>query len=209
MNSKKSGYSMLLVILVITILVVLGILGVQKAFDAATEAGERQDKTGTRAVVKGYVQGGVEGFQAAIARNADDKALAEAVRDADTGMVAALLSGGANVNARSASGLTPLHRAASRGLVEITRMLIDYGANVNAGSPKSVTPLHLAAGNGQVETVQLLIDSGVNLNPKNDDGDTPLATALRAFKSNDSMDERTRLGYERVIGLLREWGARE
>jgi len=208
MNAKKSGYSVLVVVLIVAIIAILGMIGARKIFDIAIKAGEEEDKTGTRALVKGYVQDGVEGFQAAMARNANDKALAEAVRKADAGAVRMLLGAGANPNTRTASGSTPLHRAAARGLVDIARMLLDHEANVNAGNPKSITPLHLAAGNGHGDMVELLIDYDANINPKNDDGHTPVAMALQGFAAADPADADSRRRYEKTIDLLRSWGAK-
>ncbi len=208
MNAKKSGYSIIVVILIIAVLVVLGIKGVQKAFNAAIKAGEKEDKTGTRALAKGYVQDGVEGFQAAMAQNANDKALAEAVRKADAGAVRMLLGAGANPNTRTASSSTPLHRAAAWGLVDIARMLLDHEANVNALNSKSITPLHQAAGNGHGDMVELLIDYDANINPKNDDGHTPVAMALQGLAAADPADADSRRRYEKTIDLLRSWGAK-
>jgi len=208
MNAKKSGYSLVVVILVIIVLVVLGIKGTQMAFNSAIKAGEKEDQSGTRAVVKGYVQGGVEGFQAAMAQNENDKALTGAVREADDQKVSTLLKFGANPNTRTASGSTPLHRAAARGLVDIARMLLDHGADVDAGNPKSITPLHLAAGNGHGDMVELLIDYDAIINPRNDDGHTPVAMALQGLAAADPADTDSRKRYEKTIDLLRSWGAK-
>jgi hypothetical protein len=208
MNTKKPGYSLVVVILIIVVLIVLGIKGTQKAFDAAQKAGERDAQSGQGAVIKGYVQGGVEGMQEAIAKNAGDKALVDAVRNADPEAVRFALSMDANPNTRASSGGTPLHRAAARNLIDIAHMLLEHGARADIGNPKSITPLHLAAGNGHVEMVELLIDYDANFNPKNDDGHTPLAMALQGFAATDSADKDKRKRYEKTIDLLRSWGAK-
>jgi cytohesin len=47
-------------------------------------------------------------------------------------MTRVLLAAGADVNAASDAGYTPLHRAASQGLVEVVRLLVAHGADVSA-----------------------------------------------------------------------------
>ncbi|MDH5668493.1 MAG: ankyrin repeat domain-containing protein [Nitrospira sp.] len=49
-------------------------------------------------------------------------------REGDTQLVRALLESGADVNARSSSGHTPLFLARRWGSAEVVRILLDYGA---------------------------------------------------------------------------------
>jgi cytohesin len=70
-----------------------------------------------------------------------------------------LLKSGANVNAKTSSdGETPLHKAISRGDIEIVKLLLNYGADVNAKSKYGVTALHFARNSNAIS--QLLVEHG-------------------------------------------------
>lgn len=60
-------------------------------------------------------------------------------------------------------GRTPLHAAASRGVVPIVKYLIDKGADINAIDDVGVPPLHAAAQSGSLETVKLVVGGGANI----------------------------------------------
>eukprot|EP00522_Entomoneis_paludosa_P001502 CAMPEP_0172469562 /NCGR_PEP_ID=MMETSP1065-20121228/64066_1 /TAXON_ID=265537 /ORGANISM="Amphiprora paludosa, Strain CCMP125" /LENGTH=66 /DNA_ID=CAMNT_0013227273 /DNA_START=48 /DNA_END=244 /DNA_ORIENTATION=+ len=51
---------------------------------------------------------------------------------------------GANMEAKTNDGWTPLHWASKRGHLEVVRRLFDLGANVNKQDICGLTPLHLA-----------------------------------------------------------------
>ena len=59
--------------------------------------------------------------------------------------VSRCLRAGANVNARDAGGLTPLHFAAAKNKTAVVDVLLKGGANVNARDKTGWTPLHRAA----------------------------------------------------------------
>ena len=51
---------------------------------------------------------------------------------------------GADINAKTADGYTPMHSAASEGNLEVVKWLKEQGANINAKSSKGETPLKYA-----------------------------------------------------------------
>jgi ankyrin repeat protein len=56
-------------------------------------------------------------------------------------MAEILIQHGADVNAKAAGGVVPLHEAARMGHVELARLLLDHGADVNAKDGQGNTPL--------------------------------------------------------------------
>ena len=90
-------------------------------------------------------------------------------------MVRTLLVGGANINARGADGITPLHVAAFSGDAAAIHALLVDGANVDARAKDGFTPLHGVARLGDVAAaIHALLAGGANVNARSLDGFTPL-----------------------------------
>lgn len=98
-----------------------------------------------------------------------DKKLLEAVQENEIEKVKGLIAQGANVDARTEFGETPLHLAQTR---EIAEFLISKGANIHAKDDEfGMTPLF----NAPKEIFELLISQGADVNVRSKKGLTPLA----------------------------------
>ena len=89
-----------------------------------------------------------------------------------------------------ASGSTPLHCAATDGVAEVVKALMDAGANVRAKDNEKKTPIYFACTNGKIDAVKVLFQHMENsengsytsdlLKDRNRDGETALHTAVKA-----------------------------
>ena len=75
-------------------------------------------------------------------------------------VVRLLLERGADINARDATGWTPLHQASYSGAVEVVRLLLENGADVEAKVYDGRTVLQIADDRGHDEIVKLLREYG-------------------------------------------------
>jgi len=137
-----------------------------------------------------------------------------------------LLKFGADHDAPTADGRTPLHWAAKHGHAEVVRKLIQHGANPAAQTSDGRTPLHWAASRGH-ETVSktLLLDAHVNAETPDDNGwtalhwaacsgeravvDLVLDAGLESFKASQegiSLNGGNSKGHEAVASLLLNMG---
>lgn len=120
----------------------------------------------------------------------DDRELVEAIKHNDPARVFALLSHGADVNARDGDGQTPLFWAgAAYTDPAIAKQLLDRGANVRERDMTGETPLHTAANVGDEARIALFLDRGAEIDARDAAGWTPLHCA--AFRGR--LDEVTLL----------------
>lgn len=130
-------------------------------------------------------------------------------RSCTLGMVKLLMDGGADVNAKTATGDTPLHIAAARpvsrslrnvtfwaglrdviewpapeGREQMILLLVNRGADVNAKNCLGETPLMWAANRGHEKVVRLLLNRGADVNAMNTMGETPLMWAAKGGSRN-------------------------
>src|SRR5688572_30402212 len=89
--------------------------------------------------------------------------LFNAIRAQDLAAVRAAIAAGADVNAVSPHGSTPLTAAAYRGSVDLVGTLIRAGADVNKPDHDE-TPLMSAAGAGNLPVVRWLVEAGADVN---------------------------------------------
>lgn len=119
------------------------------------------------------------------------------------------LRAGANVNARTPEGTTPLMLAVGSG--ELVRMLLAAGAEVNAIDQDGHTALVYAIVEnygGGAESLSALIQAGANVNLKDRDGLTPLDHARRVVNRQILHEEFSRSFHGRESAYLQEKRAR-
>ncbi len=90
-----------------------------------------------------------------------------------------LIKNGANVNAQSSCGETPLMFAAKGGSISTVMYLLEHKASVNTKSFTGSTALMYAAGRGNPEVVKCLIENGADVNIQNEDGCNALIYAMK------------------------------
>ena len=123
--------------------------------------------------------------------NASDKergqtALMWAVAQKHPDVVEALIEGGADIDAHSTGGFTPLFFAARVGDTESAARLVAAGAKVNEAGPGGMTPLVLASASGQEDVGIFLLDKGADANAR--DGNGAAALHYAVFKGITALD---------------------
>jgi len=114
----------------------------------------------------------------------------------DTISMIILLKNGANSNAPTDGGTTPIFISCNNGFVESAMILCRFGANVNYNKNKyNLTPLRHAARNGYFEVVRFLINQGAEIDALAEDK----GTALSAASSKGHLD---------IVKLLIQSGAK-
>jgi ankyrin repeat protein len=126
----------------------------------------------------------------------NERLLVAATRN-DVGAVIALLSQGANINARNENQWAPLHWAARYGYVVLVKALLARGADINARDKDQRTPLHWAAWHGCGEAVKELLARGADINARDKRGQT-------ALEAISTQHER-----ERVAGIFAEYAPKK
>lgn len=95
-------------------------------------------------------------------------------------MVQLLVAHGADVNARAASGATPLFWAVMRDQKDDVKFLLDHGANPNTPDSYGDTILDCALHLGFQSMVEPLVDKGADVNAQDQSLHRPLTYALQA-----------------------------
>lgn len=111
-------------------------------------------------------------------------------------MAELLVSKGADVNARPASGATPLLFAVLRDQKDDAQFLLDKGANVNTPDAYGNTILDCALQLQYGSLIQLLVDKGADVNAQDQSMHRPLTYAIK-------MDDH------KWAALLKQHGAHE
>jgi ankyrin repeat protein len=140
-------------------------------------------RTGNVAAVEALLGAGaaVEAKHATKAQTALMWAIAEHHKDA----ARALIDRGANIDARTAAGFTPLLFAAREGDFDTSRLLLAKGVDINESSSEGVTPLLAAIVRGHVDLAFFLLEHGAK--PDGNAavaGYTPLHWAATTFETS-------------------------
>ena len=89
-----------------------------------------------------------------------------------------LLENGAQIDAKTKNGLTPLHYASHYGQLDIVKYLIEKGAQIEAKTTTGQIPLHLSASCSQPGVVRHLIEKGTSIDAKDNTGNTALHNCI-------------------------------
>ena len=75
-----------------------------------------------------------------------------------------LLEYGAQTNAESKAGFTPLHLSAQEGHTDMSTLLIEHQADANYEAKNGLTPLHLCAQEDRVNVAAILVKNNAEIN---------------------------------------------
>jgi uncharacterized protein len=115
----------------------------------------------------------------AVGQSMSGKDLLNAVtdRDVDAAQIQALLSHGADIDARDEAGRTALLIATHGNRIEVARALIEAGVDVNAKDRINDSPYLYAGARGHLEILTMTLAHGVDLRSTNRYGGTALIPA--------------------------------
>lgn len=136
-------------------------------------------------------------LEAGFSPDAEDKEgvpiLCSIIRSGYSLFIPRLLARKANINKVAHDRAnTPVMEAASKGLNDVMRLLIDEGAELDHLSKNGQTALILAVGNGQLETAKILLEAGADPNPRDELGMTAQKYA-KLYGYQDLVDQIDRL----------------
>ena len=103
-----------------------------------------------------------------------DAMVNEELASSQASTVQVLLAFGADANAASRSGRTPLQLAAKAGAREVVRLLVDAGASVDSRDDRGMTALHVAGAAGQAAVCSALLAAGAEREARDGWGLTPV-----------------------------------
>ena len=89
-----------------------------------------------------------------------------------------LVDNGADINGRSANGLSPLSYAVQHDKTDLTKYLLTHGADAKTGDDQGNTLIHIAALKQNRELIDLLAQRGADINATNRRGLTPFDLCL-------------------------------
>lgn len=105
-----------------------------------------------------------------VSENEERIVVLDIVADRHIETIKMLVTAGADVNAKTNDGATPLRLAAFHGCADIIEVLLATGADINVRDDEGWTPLHEVACGGYTEIVRTLITAGADKTIKDIDG---------------------------------------
>lgn len=159
--------------------------------------------------------------------NTDLWKLREAASKGDAATLKQILDKGVNPNWETDTILTTLTCAVRSDSAECVTLLLDRGANPNLGDKYGDTPLMYIAMCNDLQMMKILLDNGAEIDIRDNDGQTALMKAanygsmkaveflLNAGADANAKDYKGRTalllarGYPDIIGLLKQYGAKE
>lgn len=87
-------------------------------------------------------------------------------------------------NARSKSGMTPLHMAALLKEAEVAVLLLDSSADITVTDGNGNTALHLAAMSGSGDLIRTLLERGADRQVRNHKGQTALDICVESGRED-------------------------
>ena len=131
---------------------------------------------------KGYAKVDIKAFQQSVNKSGtlykDWPMLNIASLLGEKAIVIQLLDQGADILATDPGGNNAMHRAASKGQLDILQLLIKHGGNINAVNSRKETPLYLAAASGQLKAVKLLVRNQADTSIIAKNKTSPLSVAI-------------------------------
>jgi ankyrin repeat protein len=124
-----------------------------------------------------------------------DQKLIEAAENGDIVSAKALITKGANVNAKDEDGATPLIIAARKNDVEMAALLIQNGAKAGEKDDYGVNALMESAHGGGIPIARILLSNGADVGAKDSFEETALKKALSG-------------GHKELADVLRKHGAK-
>ena len=106
------------------------------------------------------------------------EALFKAVRRGDLSVVQSMLAAGADVNAKTPAGNTPLISAAFHGQTAVVHALLAAGAQVNQTSNDGSSALMAASYHSRTDAIRALVEAGADVNASNRNRFTALSMTV-------------------------------
>ncbi|GAA3965988.1 ankyrin repeat domain-containing protein [Allohahella marinimesophila] len=150
-------------------------------------------KTDATAVLSAVSKGDTQRLVNQLAEGADPNVISPenqetplhiAARRGDSRAVQALAASGADLDARSSDGATPLALAITNGHLSTSKALIRAGARVNT-EYQDKPLLMIVVEQGSLLMAQVMLSAGASVNARDADGDTALMVAVK--KNNEDM----------------------
>lgn len=105
----------------------------------------------------------------------------------DPKIVRLLLEHGADANAKTESGLTPLSGAVDRNSFDAVQMLLDHGAEIDVRLDNGRTVLHHAVQRGNCKIIKFLLERGADVDCRDMARETPIYGAITYNSARQSL----------------------